>query len=96
MFFRGVDRLLKAGIPAGHIMAYCLIGYEPWRNLSKTSQYRIGRIQEAGIMPYPMVYNDGDPHLKAYQRFIVRRYDAIMGWEDYHDKRKINAAPGGD
>ena len=86
-FFLGVEKLLAAGIRANHIMAYMLIGYDPLETMERI-QYRCDRMIEIGILPYPMVYNDSNTTLKAFQRYIIRRYYKVCSWEDYYDSRK--------
>jgi len=77
IFFRGVDRLEAAGIPAKHVMAYMLVGYDPsetWERL----RYRFDRMVARGVEPYPMVHEDArvrDPKwyhlLKQFQRWVL-------------------------
>ncbi|MEW5927810.1 MAG: hypothetical protein AB1941_10010 [Gemmatimonadota bacterium] len=57
VFFRGVDRLEKAGIPPQHIMAYMLVGFDPAETMERVL-YRFHRMADRGVLPYPMVYDD--------------------------------------
>lgn len=88
IFFRGMDMLENAGIPAKHVMAYMLIGYRPdetWEQII----YRFEKMRDRGIMPYPMVYEnktyDGDNRtLKHFQRWAVRfSQSGKIQWGDY-------------
>ncbi len=81
-FFKGLGKLGAAGIPARHVMVYMLIGYDPQETWERVL-YRYGRLKEAGCLPYPMVYNNADPSLKRFQRWVIRRYDEIVPWEEY-------------
>lgn len=57
LFFRGVDRLEKAGARPSHLMVYMLCGYDPaetWASIF----HRFDRMVERGIRPFPMVYGD--------------------------------------
>lgn len=77
IFFRGVDRLEAAGIPAKHVMSYMLVGFDPsetWERL----RYRFDRMVARGVLPYPMVHEDArarDPKwyhtLKQFQRWVL-------------------------
>lgn len=82
IFFEGVDRLEKAGVPPTHLMVYMLVGYdknETWERIF----HRFNRMVGRGIHPYPMVYNNADKQLKKFQRWVVRRYYQFIPWEDY-------------
>jgi len=87
IFFDGLDRLNAAGIPSGHVMVYMLIGYKPGETMDEI-MYRYGRLKDAGCKTYPMVYNNEDRNLKRFQRWVIRRYDELIPWEDYGKKSK--------
>ena len=70
IFFDGVDRLNRAGIPNRHIMAYMLIGFAPKETMADI-EYRFGRITERGIFAYPMVYDQRRRDLKRFQRWAI-------------------------
>jgi hypothetical protein len=72
IFFRGVDRLEEAGVPPTHLMAYMLVGYDPAETWGAVL-YRMGRMVERGIRPFPMVYGENRPDLDALQRWVIRR-----------------------
>jgi hypothetical protein len=84
VFFRGVDRLEKEGIPAQHVMAYMLIGYDPKETWDRI-WYRFTAMCERGISPYPMVYDVRRADLKCFQRWVIAgggmyRY---VSWGEY-------------
>jgi len=82
IFFDGVDRLEKSGVPPRHLMVYMLIGYdknETW----DTIFHRFNRMVERGILPYPMVYNNQRTDLKRFQRWVVRRYYKSIPWNEF-------------
>ena len=81
IFFRGMETLNNAGIPPKHLMVYMLTGYRPGETMDDV-HYRYNKLVKAGCMVYPMVY--GDNHeLKAFQRWVVRRYAEFIPWKDY-------------
>ena len=82
IFVRGVERLMKYGIPPRHLFVYMLIGYKPnetWDDIL----YRFNMLVDLGCMPYPMVYDNKDKELKKFQRWVTRRYYQFIKWEDY-------------
>ncbi len=82
VFFRGLETLEDAGIPARHVMVYMLVGYRPGETMEEVL-YRFRRIKDAGCKPYPMVYDNDNRTLKAFQRWAIRRYDEVVPWEEY-------------
>jgi hypothetical protein len=93
IFFRGVDRLERAGVPPRHLMAYMLVGFdksETWERIF----HRFDRMVERGIRPYPMVYDPSRKDLKAFQRWVVTGLYRAVRFEDYNPSasRKIGAA----
>lgn len=82
IFFKGLSLLNEAGIVSKHLMVYMLIGYKPGETMDEI-MYRYQKLKNAGCMPYPMVYNNLDPNLKRFQRWVVRRYDQFISWEDF-------------
>ena len=87
VFFKGLHWLNDAGIPSRHVMVYMLIGYKPDETMDEV-QYRYHRLKDAGCMPYPMVYNNLNKELKQFQRWVVRRYDSVVTWEEYKTKTR--------
>lgn len=89
VFFRGVDTLERAGIPARHLMAYMLVGFdraETWDRI----WYRFTLMVERGISPYPMVFNEKRADQKCFQRWVIAgggmyRY---IAWGDYQRETK--------
>lgn len=93
IFFRGMDMLENAGIPAKHVMAYMLVGFfknETW----ETIRHRFDRMVERGIRPYPMVFDcrSTDPdryrHLKKFQRWAVTGLYRAVPFEEYDASKK--------
>ena len=82
VFFRGLDRLEEAGVPAKHVLAYMLVGYaegETWEE----RWYRFRRMESRGVLPFPMVYNREDTDLRRWQRWIVRGFYRHATWKEY-------------
>ena len=90
IFFRGFNKLVDAGIEPSHIMVYMLTGYRDGETLEEVFN-RYNKMKDAGCMPYPMVYDDGNRTLKAFQRWVVRRYDDYVPWEDYAQRKQVDA-----
>lgn len=82
VFFRGMKLLEDAGIPPRHLMVYMLIGYKPDEGMEEVfERYRL--LKEAGCLPYPMVYDPSNRTHKAFQRWVIRRYDQFIPWERF-------------
>jgi hypothetical protein len=82
VFFRGMDTLERAGIPALNVMAYMLIGYdkaETWERI----WHRFNRMVERGIKPYPMVYDRRRKDLCRFQRWVNMGLYRIVPWDEY-------------
>jgi hypothetical protein len=91
VFFRGIDRLERAGIPSGHIMAYMLVGYdkaETWDRL----WHRFNAMKDRGILPYPMVFDRTRKDLLRFQRWVVTGLYRAVPWEEYDVSIKRAAA----
>ena len=56
-FFRGLDRLERAGVPARHLMVYTLTGYDPDETMEQVL-YRYRKLTERGCRVFPMVYGE--------------------------------------
>ena len=82
-FFRGLEKLEEAGIPAKHLMVYMLIGYKPDETMTEIME-RYQMLKNAGCLPYPMVYDPSNRLNKAFQRWVIRRYDAFIPWEKFN------------
>ncbi len=85
IFFKGINRMLDAGIKAPHIMVYMLIGYDPNEDFGAIF-YRLNKMLEMGLMPYPMVYNNANRELKLFQKWILRRYYQIVPWPEFQQQ----------
>lgn len=87
VFFKGVDCLERNGVPAKHLMAYMLIGFdadETWERI----WHRFHRMVDRGIKPYPMVYNRSRKDLLAFQRWVVTGLYRIVPWDQYKRETK--------
>ena len=93
IFFRGVDMLEDAGVPARHLRAYMLVGFdknETWDRI----HHRFGRMVERGIEPYPMVFDcratDPDRYrgLKQFQRWAVTGLYRAVRFANYDANAK--------
>jgi hypothetical protein len=82
IFFQGLEKLIQAGISAPHVMVYMLVGYKPGETMEEVL-YRYYKLKDAGCMPYPMVYDNANKELKHFQKWVVRRYDQFVPWEEY-------------
>lgn len=69
IFFRGVDRLERAGIPPTHLMAYMLVGFDK-NETEERVHHRINRMTERGIRPYVMRFHHNSPFLNAIARWV--------------------------
>ena len=92
IFFKGVRCLTSAGISPKHLMVYMLIGYAPGETMTDI-MHRYRLLKEAGCMPYPMVYNNVDKELKRFQRWVIRRYDEIVPWEQFGNEAGKQSIP---
>lgn len=82
IFMRGIGMLLGAGIKPHHIMVYFLCGYWPGETMDDVF-YRFEKMNEMGLLPYPMVYNNQNTELKKFQRWVIRRYYKFVPWGEY-------------
>ena len=92
VFFRGLTMLNEAGIPSKHVMVYMLIGYAPNETMDEIL-HRFNRLNEAGCLPYPMVYNNAVPELKVFQRWVLRRYYKVVPWAEFNPKFSHGKSP---
>ena len=87
IFFKGIDRLERAGIPPKNVMAYMLIGYditETWDRI----WHRFNRMVERGIRPYPMVFDRKRTDLLSFQRWVITGLYRIIKWDEYKRSTK--------
>lgn len=92
IFIKGVNTLVDHGIPARHLMVYMLVGFkvgETWGDIF----HRFNMLVDMGCHPYPMVYNNADKKLKAFQRWVIRRYYKFIPWSDYKVKSERHTEP---
>lgn len=82
VFFKGVERLESAGVPAHHLMAYMLIGFDPHETWERI-WHRFNRMVERGIRPYPMVYDRSRKELVKFQRWVITGLYRRVPWNEY-------------
>ncbi len=82
IFFRGIDRLNRAGIPSRHVMAYMLIGFDPAETWDRI-WHRFQRMVEREIRPYPMVYDRSRTDLLCFQRWVITGLYRRVPWDEY-------------
>jgi len=87
LFFRGVDRLERAGIPPHHVMVYMLIGYDPAETWERI-HYRFQRMVDRGLQPYPMPFDQQNREHKRFQRWVLRKQYEMRPFEEYNTRRK--------
>jgi hypothetical protein len=82
VFFNGVEKLGRAGIPPTQLMAYMLIGCdenETWDRI----WYRFNKMVAYGIEPYPMVFDRRRHDLMCFQRWVIRGLYRNVPWPEY-------------
>ena len=87
IFFKGVDRLEKAGISPKNVMAYMLIGYditETWDRI----WHRFNRMVDREISPYPMVFDRRRTDLLSFQRWVITGIYRFVKWDEYKRSTK--------
>tara|TARA_A100001201_G_scaffold59609_1_gene57061 strand:+ start:487 stop:1404 length:918 start_codon:yes stop_codon:yes gene_type:complete len=82
IFFKGLKTLTDAGIRPGNIMVYMLVGYWPGETIDEV-MYRFQKLKNAGVMPYPMCFDEKNKIMKRFQRWVVRRLYQFVPWEAY-------------
>lgn len=100
-FFRGIDCLERHGIPAKHVMAYMLVGYdrrETWERVL----HRFKRMTERGIRPYPMLFKPIENRYKQLLagdhacEVIVRRKLTLGDFDRWANGRYYNVCDFSD
>lgn len=92
VFFAGVERLQRAGIPPKQLMVYMLIGYDPLETWDRI-WHRFNRMVALGVKPYPMVYEKRSrPDLRAFQRWVVTGLYRAIPFDQY----RVNMRAGED
>ena len=89
LFFAGVNRLERYGIPPTNLMVYMLIGYWPDETWDRI-WHRFNRMIDRGIRPYPMVFDRSRSDLLCFQRWVNRGLYRIIDWDEY--KRSTRSA----
>jgi hypothetical protein len=79
--FRGLDLLVKHGVPPTRLMVYMLIGFRRGET-HEDRDYRRRKIREYGATPYPMMYSR-TPELRGFQRWVIKGVDKRISWEDF-------------
>lgn len=87
IFFRGVDTLERHGVPASHLMAYMLVGFDPAETWERIF-HRFDRMVERGIRPYPMVFDPTHKELKRFQRWAVRKYYEHIPFDEFEQSAR--------
>lgn len=91
VFFTGVDRLAKAGIPPTNLMTYMLVGFDPLETWDRI-WHRFNRMTDMGIDPYPMVYDEKRIDLKCFQRWVITRTYKKTPWDEYQRETKSRSS----
>lgn len=91
VFFAGVDRLERAGIPPKHLMTYMLIGFDPLETWDRI-WHRFNRMVERGIEPYPMVYRRDRADLRAFQRWVITGLYRAVPFDEYRASARSREA----
>jgi hypothetical protein len=102
VFFEGVDRLERHGIPPHHLMVYMLIGYDPKETWERI-MHRYDRMVERGVRPYPMVFGGerkkADPvhwrKLKHFQAWVITGAHKTCAFDDFNASHKPSAPDDG-
>lgn len=96
VFFSGVDKLERAGIPPKHLMVYMLVGYDPLETWARI-WHRFNAMVARGVEPYPMVYDrTTKPELRRFQRWVIRGLYRAVPFEDYRENEPAKTAPSGE
>ena len=83
--FRGLDRLVAAGVKPDHVMVYMLVGYWPGETHEDREHRRL-RLREWGARPYPMPFTR-TPELLGYARWVIGAYDKGIPWAEWSSAR---------
>lgn len=87
LLFRNLEALVRHGVRPDHILVYVLIGYDHATKqarpqLHPDDLYRHQKLRAFGCRPYPMPFCR-TPELVGFQRWIVRRADLKVPWEEF-------------
>ena len=83
--FAGLNTLVRHGVRPHEVLVYMLIGFWPGET-HHDRDYRRRKLREFGCLPYPMPYVR-TPELVGFQRWVVRRADLRMSWDEYSRAR---------
>lgn len=76
-----VEILDKVSISRKHLMFYILVGYD---TTFEQDYKRFELIDSLGAMPFIMCYNNAkDRKLRAFARWVNKRYYKVVSWEEY-------------
>ncbi|MBA2648213.1 MAG: radical SAM protein [Legionella sp.] len=87
----GIERCIKAGIPARHMQFFVLVGFDstPEQDLE-----RVMTLHELGCMPFVMPYDKSNPYQAAFARWVNHRATfKSCNWSDYKYKSKMKTPP---
>jgi len=84
VLFRGLNALVRHGVKPDHIMVYMLIGFWPGDTEAQW-EYRRQKLRTFGARPYPMPYNRKDKTQNGFQRFVVKRLDFFVTWDEFKE-----------
>lgn len=83
---RGIDFLKSAGIPTKDMTFYVLVGFD---TTFDQDQYRVQKLLDNGIHPQILLYNNTkDKTLRAYAKYVNRRYYKVCDWLDFRGRPK--------
>lgn len=83
----GIDRCIKAGIPAKRMQFFVLIGFdtEHEQNIE-----RVMFLKSIGCMPFAMPYDKNDPYQNHFTRWVNHRATFMScSWEEYKYKSNL-------
>jgi hypothetical protein len=93
VFFAGVDKLERAGIPPKRLMVYMLVGYDPLETWARI-WHRFNAMVARGVEPYPMVYDRATkPELRKFQRWVITGLYRAVPFDEYEVNRSAKGAP---
>ena len=90
VILRGVERCVKAGIPANHMQFFVLIGYD---STPEQDLHRVMTLKQWGCMPFVMPYDKSNKYQKAFARWVNHRATfKSCSWSEYEynpERRKL-------
>ena len=80
--FRGLQRMIDAGVHPRYLMVYVLVGFNTTHD---QDMYRFKKLRELGVDPFIMIYNNrrDDPWIRRLSRWVNKRIYKTCSWEDY-------------